>query len=326
MKSFALAAIAGLSSALMTTADYEFINYVALHNKVYSTTDEYAMRMGEWQKVDEFIKQHNSEGNTWTLAHNHMSDWTEAERKSLNGYHPELRTRPYNPVVLPESNADGVNWVTKGAVTGPKNQGSCGSCWSFSTTGGLEGAHFVATGKLESFSEEQFVQCDYGLQKNLGCNGGLMDKAFEYAESTAIATEADYPYTSGNGRRGSCDSSKLANATLKVKTYTDVTVNSPAQLKAALDKQPVSVAIEADKLVFQMYHTGVITGTKCGTSLDHGVLAAGYGTDTDGTEYYLVKNSWGASWGDAGYVKIGVEDGAGVCGIQSGPPSYPETN
>ena len=152
-----------------------------------------------------------------------------------------------------------------------------------------------------------------------------MDKAFEYAESTAIATEADYPYTSGSGTRGSCDSSKLEGASLKVTTYTDVEANSSSQLKAALDKQPVSVAIQANKLVFQLYKTGVITGTRCGTNLDHGVLAAGYGVE-DGVEYYLVKNSWGDSWGEAGYVKIGVEDGAGVCGIQSGPPSYPETN
>ena len=325
MKSFALAAICGLSTALMSTADYEFINYVALHNKVYTTTDEYAFRFDEWKKCDDAIKAHNAEGHTWTLAHNHLSDWTEDERNSINGYHGDLRTRELNTVILPESNADSVNWVTAGAVTAVKNQGSCGSCWSFSTTGGLEGAHFIATGQLESYSEEQFVQCDYGLTKNLGCNGGLMDKAFEYAKSTAIATEADYPYTSGNGRRGSCDSSKTEGATLKVTSYTDVEANSSSQLKAALDKQPVSVAIQANKLVFQLYKTGVITGTKCGTNLDHGVLAAGYGVE-DGVEYYLVKNSWGDSWGEAGYVKIGVEDGAGVCGIQSGPPSYPETN
>ena len=112
-----------------------------------------------------------------------------------------------------------------------------------------------------------------------------------------------------------------------VSTYTDVPTDDADQLKAALDKQPVSVAIEADKLAFQMYTSGVLTGTSCGTSLDHGVLAVGYGTE-DGTEYFLVKNSWGGSWGDAGYVKIGVEseEAAGVCGILSGPPSYPETN
>jgi len=154
-----------------------------------------------------------------------------------------------------------------------------------------------------------------------------MDKAFDWAESHAIATEADYPYTSGDGSRAACDDSKEAGASLLVSTYTDVPTDDADQLKAALDKQPVSVAIEADKLSFQMYTSGVLTGTSCGTSLDHGVLAVGYGTE-DGTEYFLVKNSWGGSWGDAGYVKIGVEseDAAGVCGILSGPPSYPETN
>ena len=326
MKTFALAAICGLSAALMSSDDYAFMNYIAKHGKVYETVEEYGLRMNEWRKADRYIQLHNNEMNaTWTLSHNHLSDWTHAERKSLNGLKPELRTREYAPVLLEPSNSDGVNWVEKGAVTDVKNQGSCGSCWSFSTTGALEGAHFIATGSLESFSEEQFVQCDYGVTKNLGCNGGLMDKAFAYAESNAIQTEANYPYTSGNGRKGSCDSSKLEGASLKVTTYTDVTVNSPEQLKAALDKQPVSVAIEADKMAFQMYHSGVLTGDKCGTNLDHGVLAVGYGTE-NGVEYYLVKNSWGATWGDAGYVKIGVEDGAGVCGIQSGPPSYPETN
>ena len=326
MKTFALAAICGLSTALMSSDDYAFMNYIAKHGKVYETVEEYGFRMNEWRKADRYIQLHNNEMNaTWTLSHNHLSDWTHAERKSLNGLKPELRTREYAPVLLEPSNSDGVNWVEKGAVTDVKNQGSCGSCWSFSTTGSLEGAHFIATGSLESFSEEQFVQCDYGVTKNLGCNGGLMDKAFAYAESNAIQTEANYPYTSGSGRRGSCDSSKLEGASLKVTTYTDVTVNSPEQLKAALDKQPVSVAIEADKMAFQMYHSGVLTGDKCGTNLDHGVLAVGYGTE-NGVEYYLVKNSWGATWGDAGYVKIGVEDGAGVCGIQSGPPSYPETN
>ena len=325
MKTFALAAIAGLSTALMTTDDYEFMKYIAKHGKVYETVEEYGHRMNEWRKANDHIKAHNAAGRTWTLGHNHMSDWTHEERKSLNGLKPELREREYAPVWLEPSNAAGVNWVEKGAVTDVKNQGSCGSCWSFSTTGALEGAHFIATGELVSYSEEQLVECDYGILKNMGCNGGLMDKAFKYVESNALATEADYPYTSGTGKRGSCDTSKLANATLKVSTYTDVTKNDASQLKAALDKQPVSVAIEADKMAFQMYHSGVLTGDKCGTNLDHGVLAVGYGTE-NGVEYYLVKNSWGATWGDAGYVKIGVEDGAGVCGIQSGPPSYPETN
>merc|ERR1711885_35351 len=171
----------------------------------------------------------------------------------------------------------------KGAVTAVKNQAQCGSCWAFSSTGSLEGAHFIATQQLVSLSEEQLVQCS---TVNSGCNGGLMDYAFEYAETTPLVEESAYPYTSGSGITGTCNK-----------------------------------AIEADRMAFQGYTGGVITGTSCGTQLDHGVLAVGYGTE-NGEDYFLVKNSWGASWGESGYVKIGQ---ANVCGITQ-QPSFPTTN
>ena len=328
MKTFALAAVAGIAAATeLTTINMKFIHWIAEHNKFYNTTEEFNFRRQVFEEADSEIESHNAEGNSWTLGHNHLSDWTHDEYKVLLGYKPELRTAQYQdiePVEYIPTNLDSINWVEKGAVTAVKNQGSCGSCWSFSTTGALEGAHFIATGTLETYSEQQFVDCDYGITKNLGCNGGLMDKAFTYAEKTAITTETEYPYTA---KKGSCETSKLADATLKVSSFVDVAKNDSDALKAQLEKGPVSVAIEADKLVFQRYTSGVITGTKCGTKLDHGVLAVGFGTE-DGTEYFLVKNSWGSTWGDAGYVKIGVasDDAAGVCGILSGPPSQPVTN
>jgi hypothetical protein len=309
---------------MLQAHDFAFMNYVATHNKFYGSTEEYNFRATEWLKTDLFIKEHNADSTqTHTVGHNFLSDWTTAERKVLNGYHPELRTREYNPAPYTVTNSTGIDWRTKGAVTAVKNQGSCGSCWSFSTTGCLEGAHFIKTGELVSFSEEQFVECDYGILKNMGCNGGLMDKAFKYAEGTAIATEEAYPYTSGAGVKGSCDTSKTADATFKVASYTDVAKENVDALKAALEQQPVSVAIEADKMVFQQYTSGVLSGTACGTQLDHGVLAVGWGND--GTQdYYIVKNSWGPTWGDEGFIKIAAEAGAGVCGIQSGPPSWAE--
>jgi len=230
------------------------------------------------------------------------------------GYRPNVN-KVYNTRVLPtEDIANDVNWVTAGAVTPVKNQGQCGSCWAFSATGAIEGAEFVATKKLDSYSEQQLVDCSKA-QGNMGCNGGLMDYAFTYVQGKGIESEASYPYTA---RDGTCkyDATKVIG---HVKGFVDVPQNSVDQLKAAINKQPVAVAIEADQIAFQSYTSGVIT-KGCGQNLDHGVLAVGYGT-LNGVDFFLVKNSWGASWGDKGYVRIAASS-ANVCGILSAA-SYP---
>jgi len=212
---------------------------------------------------------------------------------------------------------DSVDWRTKGAVTPVKNQGQCGSCWAFSSTGSMEGRYQIAGNTLTSFSEQQFVDCST-KQGNQGCNGGLMDQAFTYAESTKIETEADYAYT---GRDGTCHA---AGGVTEVKGFKDVTTKSPSALQAAVAEGPVSVAIDAAGLAFQLYFGGIIKHF-CGTSLDHGVLVVGYGTDK-GTDYWLLKNSWGAGWGEKGYFRIlreqSKDNSAGVCGLQL-QPSYP---
>merc|ERR1711862_646427 len=205
-----------------------------------------------------------------------------------------------------EELAESIDWTTKGAVTPVKNQGQCGSCWSFSTTGGLEGAYQIASGNLVSMSEQQFVDCDH---EDSGCGGGLMDRAFSFAQGNAIATESSYPY---QGVDGTCKSSfTTALPQGAVTGYTDVG-RSASALKSALNSHPVSVAIEADQAAFQQYTGGVIT-SGCGSQLDHGVLAVGYDGDA-----IKVKNSWGASWGVNGYVQMN----ANQCGITQSA-SYP---
>jgi len=248
-----------------------------------------------------------------------MSDF---EYKRLLGYKPELKTGPRAPMTVSLSNEltvpASVDWVSAGAVTPVKNQGSCGSCWAFSTTGSVEGAYKIKHGSLLSFSEQQLVDCSFGSPYgNLGCNGGLMDGAFQYLEKNALDLESEYPYT---GVRGTCTSSKHTGKTT-LSGYTDVKVNDPNSLKAAVAVGPVSVAIEADKAAFQLYKNGIITGSACGTNLDHGVLVVGYGKEGN-TEYFKIKNSWGPTWGESGYVRVAIESGAGVCGVQA-QPSYP---
>ena len=159
----------------------------------------------------------------------------------------------------------------------------------------------------------------------MGCNGGMQARAFRYLESHKAELESVYPYTSGTTKESSsCAYSADSQTAVEVATYTNVTANSPSQMKAALAQQPLAVSIEADKRVFQTYKSGVLDSTKCGTKLDHAVLAVGYGTE-DGTDYWLVKNSWNTTWGDQGYVKLAVVDGEGICGVQMGP-LYPSSN
>ena len=292
-----------------------FKEWMKKYNKSYGLS-ETPMRFAIWNQHYDFAVEHNAKGLSWTCGVNQFSDLTNEEFSAMYLGYKWNPNRKRNVKILDEiHHPKNIDWRTKGAVTGVKNQGQCGDCWAFSAVGALEGLHFLKTGTLQSYSEQQLNDCSdsYG---NQGCNGGLMDDAFKYTKDNGVELESDYPY---QGQQGNCnyDSSKVQ---FKNTGYTDVTQNSPTQLQAAVYKGPVSVAIEADQNAFQQYTGGVIS-SGCGTNLDHGVLAVGY----NGTSYWIVKNSWGSSWGDQGYVNIAMgtqNNGAGVCGINS-DPSYP---
>lgn len=214
---------------------------------------------------------------------------------------------------------DSVDWVAKGAVTSVKNQAQCGSCWTFSTTGALEGAAFVAGRGLTSLSEQNILDCDKGGNK---CQGGSMDQAFGWVKENGICSEADDAYKCADQDSDMCKKSQCPTNCTQVLKAGDVTGHTDVEstegaLEAAVAKQPVSVAIEADKAVFQHYTGGILTDSACGETLDHGVLVVGYGTDK-GQKYWKVKNSWGTSFGEAGYIRIekGKSTDGGECGIR----------
>jgi len=318
-----LLALVGLLAvaAAFTEVEYQdaFTTWMVEHGKSYAP-EEFFYRFDVFSSNMDFVDAHNSQNHTFTVALNKFADLTSAEFKMIyTGLKPELARgkKVVSLKDLPATYPSGsLDWTTKGVVTGVKDQGQCGSCWAFSTTGSVEGAIALAHGSLVSLSEQELVDCA-GAYGNYGCNGGLMDSAFKYVERYGLCTEADYPYTAMNGVCQSSSCTPSANTFLT--GYKDVTTTENA-LGAAVDFQPISIAIEADQSGFQLYSSGVFSGV-CGQNLDHGVLLVGYGNDpTSGLDYWKVKNSWGTSWGEAGYILM-IRN-KNECGIAD-MPSYP---
>lgn len=319
---FAAVAVVASSASLFIPSFNEF---EALYDRHYEPTER-DYRMTVYYDNVLRILQHNDGDESWTMDVNQFADLTADEFHELyvGGGYVARGSRSARPLfVMPPHMAlpASVDWTEHGAVTPVKNQGQCGSCWSFSATGAMEGAWFLKNGSLVSLSEQQLVDCSVS-EGNEGCNGGLMDYAFQYVvDNHGITTEAAYPYTATGPNTCKATGKPVA---ARMTSYVDVTANSDNDLMAAIVQQPVSVAVEADQSSFQFYSGGVLTAS-CGTNLDHGVLAVGYGT-LNGQEYYKVKNSWGVDWGMSGYILLGrgasYNGGSGQCGILM-DPSYP---
>jgi cathepsin L len=300
-----------------------------VHEKQYSSVEEESARRTIWEANLVKIRTHNIEADlgihTYTLGMNKYGDMTNEEfKKQMNGLKMtvDADTSDFDRhTFLAAANVDlpaKVDWRTKGYVTPVKDQGQCGSCWAFSSTGSLEGQHFKATGQLVSLSEQNLVDCS-GKFGNMGCDGGLMDSAFQYIKANkGIDTEKSYPYEAEDGK---CRF-KAANVGATDTGFVDIKAKNETDLQNAIATiGPISVAIDASQDSFQFYKSGVYNEPLCSsTELDHGVLAVGY--DTDGSkDYYIVKNSWGTSWGNNGYIWMS-RNKKNQCGIAT-MASYP---
>ncbi|XP_061962878.1 cysteine proteinase mucunain-like isoform X2 [Populus nigra] len=302
--------------------------WLVKHGRAYNALGEKERRFEIFKDNLKFIDEHNSVGNpSYKLGLNKFADLSNDEYRSvylgtrMDGKRRLLGGPKSERFLFKEGDdlPETVDWREKGAVAPVKDQGQCGSCWAFSTVGAVEGINQIVTGNLTSLSEQELVDCDKTY--NLGCNGGLMDYAFDFIiENGGIDTEEDYPYKAIDSM---CDPNRKNARVVTIDGYEDVPQNDEKSLKKAVANQPVSVAIEAGGRDFQLYQSGVFTGS-CGTQLDHGVVTVGYGTE-HGVDYWIVRNSWGPAWGENGYIRMERDVAStetGKCGIAM-EASYP---
>ncbi|KAM3289431.1 cysteine protease XCP1 isoform X1 [Capsicum chacoense] len=305
-----------------------FETWMDKHSKIYKSIEEKLHRFEIFRDNLKHIDERNKLISNYWLGLNEFADLSHDEFKKMYlGLKVQSEKRPNDEstqefiyrdfVDLPKS----VDWRKKGAVTDVKNQGSCGSCWAFSTVAAVEGINQIKTGNLTSLSEQELIDCD--TKYNSGCNGGLMDYAFQFIVSQGgLHKEDDYPYLM---EEGTCDEKRDESEVVTIDGYHDVPANDEQSLLKALANQPLSVAIEASGRDFQFYKGGVFDG-HCGTTLDHGVAAVGYGS-TKGMDYIIVKNSWGPKWGEKGFIRMKRNTGKaqGLCGINK-MASFPIKN
>jgi len=289
----------------LTEKEYQtqFTQFMHKYGKSYAH-DEFQHRYKVFKTNLNFVNSFDAKARGFTVAINHLGDLSNAEYRSTylgvkvpaNYVHTTSAQKESNITAPPAS----WDWRTKNAVTPIKNQEQCGSCWAFSTTGSTEGCHSITTQKLVSVSEQNLMDCSWN-QGNQGCDGGLMTQAMTYIISNkGIDTEASYPYTAEDG---TC-SYNAANVGATLTGFVNVNTGSESDLQVKTYTGPTSVAIDASQSSFQFYSGGVYYEPACSsTQLDHGVLSIGWGTDS-GTAFWLVKNSWGTSWGMSGFIEM----------------------
>uniref|UniRef100_A0A1J3CSU4 Putative cysteine proteinase n=1 Tax=Noccaea caerulescens TaxID=107243 RepID=A0A1J3CSU4_NOCCA len=307
-----------------------FESWMLKHEKVYKSVAEKERRLTIFEDNLRFITNRNAENLGYRLGLTRFADLSLHEYGEIcHGADPRPpknhvfmtssdRYKTSSGDVLPKS----VDWRNEGAVTEVKDQGHCRSCWAFSTVGAVEGLNKIVTGELVTLSEQDLINCN---KENNGCGGGKVETAYEYlVNNGGLGTNNDYPYKAVNGV---CDGRLKENNknVIMIDGYENLPANNELALRKAVAHQPVTAVIDSSSREFQLYESGVFDGT-CGTNLNHGVVVIGYGTE-NGRDYWIVRNSWGNTWGEAGYMKMArnIANPRGLCGIAM-RASYPLKN
>ncbi|CAG9313014.1 unnamed protein product [Blepharisma stoltei] len=321
-----VAAFATLSSTPSTNytlqqfaiEEQEFQGFMAKYNKAYANEEEYQARLKIFRDNYAYARVHNTLGRSYRLGITQFIDMTQEEFSSIYAPYkyqlPERKNLSGN--LKNATNVTSWDWRAKGAVTPVGNQLQCGDGYAFAAAGAVEGIWFITNHTLVALSEQEIVDCSTRFG-NEGCNGGLPTNSFQFAMAHGLTSNTNYPY---KGTKGKCTTKAQNQPVANIISYQTAEANAPNNLMGLVVQQPITVVVQSNQAAWRMY-TGGIISQDCGTDVDHSVLIVGF-DNTNNPPYWIVKNSYGPSWGESGYLRIAITSGEGVCGINL-YPAYP---